>query len=345
MKKKLLKTLGSLLFAALLFTGCQKVTPEFTAPENETNVQDEAVAKDKNNEKNCRLQSYETDWGYSENFSYNQKGLADIWRIDYGGGDYFEHQITYDNKNRIKATHVLAPVFLPGDAINYTFYSSGNFTTRALGYLESGPIWADYKYTYNNKGQMTRLDETVNDIHTRYYYDNKGYCRRSDYYIGTELNLTLLMDFEISNKNPYLALNGVNFGFPFEIFNVFDKRWNSFGSWVIYDNGNPIVVNEDDPAQTVIHTGQGHYATYAKYFDIPSESFYEMTFNYSDCNGGNNVEGSKVIPATSVKQNRPAPAMASLKKILGMPSKNIKQQLIQFKQQYIKQLKTIHTKK
>ena len=116
--------------------------------------------------------------------------------------------------------------------------------------------------------------------------------------------LTLLMDFEISNKNPSLAINGVNFGFPFEIFNVFDKRWNSFGSWVIYDNGNPIVVNEDDPAQTVIHTGQGNYATYAKYYDIPSESFYEMTFNYSNCNGGDNEENRKVMPATSVKQKQ-----------------------------------------
>jgi hypothetical protein len=186
---------------------------------------------------------------------------------------------------------------------------------------------------------MISLDETVNDIHTRYYYDNKGYCRRSDYYIGTELSLTLFMNFEISNKNPYLAINGVNFGFPFEIFNVFDKRWNSFGSWVIYDNGNPIVVNEDDPAQTVIHTGQGNYATYAKYFDIPSETFYEMTFNYSNCNAGNNEESSKVMPAASVKKNRPMPVLASLKKILGTHSKNMKQELKDVKKQILSQRK------
>ena len=186
---------------------------------------------------------------------------------------------------------------------------------------------------------MISLDETVNDIHTRYYYDNKGYCRRSDYYIGTELFLTLFLNFEISNKNPYLAINGVDFGFPFEIFNVFDKRWNSFGSWVMYDNGNPIVVNEDDPAQTVIHTGQGNYTTFAKYFDIPSESFYEMTFNYSNCNGGDNEESSKVMPATSVKKNRPMPVLASLKKILATHSKNMKQELTDIKRQILSQRK------
>ena len=335
MKKNFFKGICSLILSALLFSGCQKVTQEELMTED-LGQPNHRINNDNNN---CRLQSMVTDYGLIESFSYNQKGLADTWLIDYGGGDFFEHQITYDNKNRIKGTHVIAPVFLPGDAINYTFYSKGNFTTRALGYLESGPIWADYNYSYNKKGQMTRLDETVNDIHTKYYYDNKGYCRRSDYYIGTELFLTLLMDFKISNKNPYLAINGVDFGFPFEIFNVFDKRWNSFGSWVMYENGNPIVVNEDDPAQTVIHTGQGNYTTYAKYFDIPSGSFYEMTFNYSNCNGGDNEESSKVMPATAVKQNRPMPVLARLKKILGTPSKNMKQELTDLKKQILSQRK------
>lgn len=335
MKKNFFKGICSLILSALLFSGCQKVTQE------ELMTEDPAQPNHRinNDNNNCRLQSMVTDYGLTESFSYNQKGLADTWLIDYGGGDFFEHQITYDNKNRIKGTHVIAPVFLPGDAINYTFYNKGNVTTRALGYLESGPIWADYNYSYNNKGQMIRLDETVNDVHTRYYYDNKGYCRRSDLYLGTELYLTLLLDFEISNKNPYLAINGVNFGFPYEIFNVFDKRWNSFGSWIMYENGNPIVVNEDDPAQTVIHTGQGNYTTYAKYFDIPSASFYEMTFNYSNCNGGDNEESSKVMPATSVKQSRPMPVLASLKKILGTPSKNMKQELTDFKKQILSRQK------
>jgi len=335
MKKHLFKGICSLILSGLLFSGCQKI------PQEEMMSEDSGQANSRinNDNNNCRLQSLVTDWGYSESFSYNQHGLADIWLIDYGGGDYYEHQITYDNKNRIKGTHVIAPVILPGDAINYTFYSKGNFTTRASGYLESGPIWADYNYSYNKKGQMISLDETVNDIHTRYYYDNKGYCRRSDYYIGTELFLTLFLNFEISNKNPYLAINGVDFGFPFEIFNVFDKRWNSFGSWVMYDNGNPIVVNEDDPAQTVIHTGQGNYTTFAKYFDIPSESFYEMTFNYSNCNGGDNEESSKVMPATSVKKNRPMPVLASLKKILATHSKNMKQELTDIKRQILSQRK------
>lgn len=337
MKKNFLKTFWSLIFSVLLFSGCQKITQEELMSEDPEQANSRINDDDDNN--NCRLQSLVTDWGYSESFSYNPKGLANMWLIDYGGGDYFEHKITYDKKNKIKATRVIAPVFLPGDAINYTFYSKGNLTTRALGYLESGPIWADYNYSYNNKGQMIRLDETVNDVHTRYYYDKKGYCRRSDYYIGTELTLTLLMDFEISNKHPYLAVNGVDFGFPFEIFNVFDKRWNSFGSWIMYDNGTPIVVNEDDPAQTVIHTGRGNYATYAKYFDIPSESFYEMTFNYSNCNGGHDEDNGKVMPATSVKQNRPMPVAESLKKILGTHSKNMKQELSDFKRQILSRLK------
>ena len=88
MKKHLFKGICSLILSGLLFSGCQKI------PQEEMMSEDSGQANSRinNDNNNCRLQSLVTDWGYSESFSYNQNGLAEIWHIDYGGGDYYEHR-------------------------------------------------------------------------------------------------------------------------------------------------------------------------------------------------------------------------------------------------------------
>ncbi len=343
MKKDLLKTLCSIALSVLLLSGCKKVTEE------ELKLNEPIAGKEGLNQANtntptnqegssCRLRTWAVSNGYAETFRYNRKGLVDEWRFNYPDGFYYDYFITYEKKDRLLKARML----FPGDAVDFNFYTDGKHITRCSGYLESNDdLVNDIFYVYNNKGQMIRLIDVVAGVETRFYYDNKGYNRRSDMYINNELIYTLLLNYDIPNKNPNLALPGIDFGFPNFIFMAtqWDKRWNSSGDWFIYDNGNPIVIASDDPAQTVIHTGQGNYATYAKYYDIPSESFYDMTFSYSNCNGNQNANEDEVIPAPSVKGNSPMPVMTRLQKILQSPSKNKKQQLLDLKKQLLDQVK------
>jgi len=327
----------------LLFSGCKKVKEEELKSEDPllgNAAKDETAINARSDNKGCRLLTWEVSNGYSETFRYNSKGLVDEWRFNYADGFYYDYFMTYDNKGGLLTSQML----FPGDAVNFSFYTDGKHITRCTGYLESNNFMVnDIFYTYNNKGQMNRLDDEVVDVHTRFYYDNQGYNRRSDLYVGNELLYTLLMNFDIPGKNPYLALNGIDFGFPNYQFMAtqWDNRWNSSGSWFIYDNGNPIVIADDDPAQTVIHTGNGNYVTYAKYYDIPSESFYDMTFSYSNCGQNSNSNGEDIQTGSgSAKKAGTMSTIASLKKILNSHSKNMKQELIDFKNQCLSRLKS-----
>ncbi len=331
------------MLTALLFSGCQKITEELKPVED---LQDQQNAKSNDgDDSKCQLSSIQWSDGLQFDFSYDHKGLADMWRIDYGGGDYEEHQIKYDSKDRIKSTHIIAPIFLPGDAINYTFYSSGNFTTRALGYLESGPIWADIFYTYNQKGQMTRLDDVVNDYHSRFYYDNKGFNIQADLYIGTDLLYRYLYEFKIPNRNPYLAVNGVDFGFPFYLFPLFDKRWESRGTYIFYEEGTPYVYYDLDPAQTTMQTGTHNYMTHSSYYDMATETAGNVTCTYQNCGGDNDDDDfNKTTTPSSANKTGPLSIRNKLNQILSRHSKNMKQELKDFKRQYFSQLKPMTNK-
>ena len=337
-KNNFLKTLCSLIFTVLLFSGCQKITEAELAKENQLSEKDaqNQANTSLNDNNSCRLLSFEQSDGYSENFHYNDKGLADRWYNVFGDGTVNDYHILYNKKDRIKSIQVI----FPGDAVNYTFYYNGDQTTRATGYLEStGELYSDILYSYNQRGQMIMQDDIVSDVHSRFYYNNKGYNTRSDFYFGSEMFLSILLKFDISNKNPYLALNGVDFGFnSYTLAPLFGKRWNSTGDFVIYEEGNPIVVGEDDPAQTEMQTGIGNYLTYVKYYDLISESFYDLRFRYENCGPGNENNIEK-IPAPTFKKNSPMSVMTSLKKILGSHSKNMKQEFQEFKRQYSSQLK------
>jgi hypothetical protein len=260
-----------------------------------------------------------------------------MWRLNYAPGDYTEHQIKYNNRNRIKSTRVIDPIFLPADTINYTFYDNGNFTTRALGYLTSGGIWADIYYKYNQRRQMTRIDDAVNDFHSRFYYNNSGYNTKTEFYIGTDLLYTYSFEFTIPNKNPYLAVNGVDFGFPFYVLPLFDKRWESKGKVIYYEEGIPYVIYDLDAAQTTIQTGAHNYMTYSSYYDMATETAGNVACTYQNCGGD---DDDRIAAPPAIKSTGQLSIKNRLISILNRPSKNIKQQLKDFKQEYFSQLKS-----
>lgn len=333
MKRNLFKRMLSLILLALVFTGCKKSTDQELASVDDVNRR----AGPGGHDNRCRLRSFVQSDGFNENFHYNDKGLADRWFIDYGDGTTFDYHMTYDKRNRLKNARMV----IEGDAVNFTFYNTGNRTTRLTGFYESnGAPYADIYYTYNRKGQMISLDDNVADLHSRFTYDRMGNNNRIDFYIGSELFYTYLLTFDVPNKNPYLALNGVDFGFVSNFFLApyFDKRWNNTGTFIIYDNGSPIVVADDDPAQTQLITGIGNYLTYAGYYDFVNEYYYDLRFEYENC-GNENCDDKGINSASPVRATTAMSAKTKLRKIVEMRSGNMKQELMDFKKDCISRYK------
>jgi hypothetical protein len=334
MKKNLLKILTGLVLTVLLFSNCKKETEQLPIV---VDVQDEQVAKhDDDDDNKCQLRR--VDFGNNQfyEFHYNRKGLADTWHIDYGGGDFIDYQMMYNNRNRIIKTHLTQP-FLGN--VNYKFYYAGNFITRITGHDEaSGELVADIYFMYNRKGQMVKQDDIAADYHNRYFYNNRGFNTRTDFYIGPDLFVESHNKYDIPNRNPYLAVKGLEFGFPFPEWQSFNKRLLSQDSVILYDEGEPFLINDYDPAKTRIQTGIHNYVTHAYYFDRASfiHRNRNIIFTYQNCRDNDDNNNFDKTPAPSpVTKAGPLSPIDRLNKILSQPSKNIKQELKEFRKQYL----------
>jgi hypothetical protein len=330
MKKNLLKTLARVFITVLLFSGCKKETEQLPVV---TDVQDEQVAKHDDDDNKCQLRR--VDFGNNQfyEFHYNRKGLADKWHIDYGGGDFIDYQMMYNNRGRIINTQ-LTQTF-PGN-VNYKFYYTGNFITHVTGHDEaSGELVADIYFKYNRTGQMVKWDDIAADTHSRYFYNNRGFNTRTDFFIGPDLILESHHKYVIPNRNPYLAVKGVEFGFPFPDWQPVNKRLLSQDSVILYDEGEPFLINDYDPAKTRIQTGIHNYVTHAYYFDRASfiHRNRNIIFTYQKC-GDNDDDFDKPIVPSPAKEVGPLSPVDRLNKILSSTSKNKKQELKAFRKQY-----------
>jgi hypothetical protein len=336
MKKNLLKTLAVLITTVLLFSNCKKEIEQLPIMND---VQDEQVSRPHDNDNKCQLRR--VDFVNNQfltqfyEFHYNHKGLVDKWRLDYGELDGFrEFQITYDNKNRIKKADA------GGDYL--TFYYNGNFITHVTKHLvPSGKLIEDTYIKYDAKGQMIKQDEVLGDFHTRFFYNNKGFNTRTDYYVGNELVIESHHRFNISNRNPYFAVNGIDYGFPFPNWPLFDKRLQSQDSTIEYgadeETGGPLLVSDFDPAKTRMQTGTHNYLKHVYYYDRAADPLFsekEITFTYQNC-GDNDDDFDKTLAPSPVTKRGPLSPIDRLNKILSQPSKNIKQELKTFRKQYL----------
>ena len=89
---------------------------------------------------------------------------------------------------------------------------------------------------------MIKLDDVVQDVHMKYSYNNQGYNSHSELYFGSDLYFTTDLVFKIPNRNLFLAVNGLGFGFWDFFLPQFDKRWESNDRWVVYVEGSPTVI-------------------------------------------------------------------------------------------------------
>ncbi len=285
MKKNYLQLTGLFLFSLLFFMGCQKEVKESPViGKSEDTTPSENTANRNNKENSCRLVSLDWFAGGSGlwQFHYNEKGLADEWKIDYGYGT-IEEKMYYDKNNRlIKADEIYF-----GSNYEYRFYYSGKRLRRATRISVDFPEDAmDFTYIYNRKGQNIRQDDVIRDEHVLMYYDPMGNCTRTDIYLGSDLWYSDNYTFEKPIKNPLLNVPGVETGFlSYGGTYMSNKRWFTTNRTVIYDAGVPTVFNDYDPSKTVPNIGRDNLPNSVNYYDRVTETSLDILFDYDNCDG------------------------------------------------------------
>ncbi len=203
MKKNLIITFSIMLFACALLMGCKKESAQSSSTGETSDLQ-------VGNNSSCKLTH--NVWGYvfTWDFHYNDKGLADEWKIDYNNGYVENYKMEYDKFNKlIEATAYDAS---DNKIIITSFIYSGNRVTKQ----ERTDILAgtnrETLFSYDSKGQIVREDGS-DDTHEFQTYDNMGNCTRSDYYIGSDLYFSDIYEFNSEIRNPLLTVSGVDFCF------------------------------------------------------------------------------------------------------------------------------------
>lgn len=267
----------TLMLAAVLISSCKKeVNDPTTLP-----AEILAVSNHANVESKCRLVYLNWPTSSTWQFHYNEKGLADQWIIDYGfGSPLHTNAMTYDEQNRMIQSR---EVYFGFNYVIDFFYENNRLSSIRRASLDFPDVGQNFIYTYNAKGEITRQDDNVNDIHVLMFYDAMGNCTTTDVYFGDILAYSDNYSFEQPTRNPELNIPGVKIGFPFYGGSFLsNKRWFTSNRTVILPNGT---FNEYDPAQTEINEGSHHFPITANYFDLISQIPINMTFEYENCNG------------------------------------------------------------
>ena len=326
MKKDFILAVSTLVLITALLTGCKK-EGDLSASSGETS--DLQVG----NNSSCKLTHNAWSYIFTWDFHYNDKGLADEWKIDYNNGYVENYELEYDKFNRlIEATAYDAS----GNKIIITSFTyTGNRLTKQSWTDILFGTTRETLFSYNSKGQIVREDGS-DDTHEFQTYDNMGNCTRSDYYIGSDLYFSDIYEFDSEVRNPLLTVSGVDFMFPYLGVGYFNKLWFSRNLSIIYDiDGNPYVINDLRASKTDFNTGFQNFPVAVNYYDETSASAFDFTFGYS-CNGNNNnISDQNPSQRNTVATNK---TFAHVGPMLNSGSgKSIKQQLQELRKQYSEQ--------
>ncbi len=338
MKKNFLLLNGLFLFSMMILMGCQKEIKESLLKEQSEDNKASANTASRNNLENaCRIVTLDWSAGGAgiAQFHYNEKGLADHLITDFGGGYIIEETMYYDDNNRlIKADEIQF-----GFRYTYLFYYTGERLTRLTRTSVDFPAnIEDFRYTYNEKGQITRQDDDNTDVHVLMYYDDMGNCTRTDVYHGSELGYSDNYTYEKPIRNPTLNVPGIEVAFFFYGGTTYlNKRHFTSNRTVIYDNGEPFVYNDYDPSKTIANTGNHNFPGSVNYYDRVSQASLDILFDYENCDGKSGQQ------ARSLQANRSMQANGNISQIhpgLFLGSlKSIKDQIEQKKRQSLKKSK------
>ncbi|MEP7163745.1 MAG: hypothetical protein ABI741_03575 [Ferruginibacter sp.] len=293
MNQKLITLSTVLVFNLLVFTGCRK--------EELNTTQDNATSEDMlSTDKfwsECRL----TRLGYTtidfyHQFKYNNKGLAREWRVHYEDGTEDIYKLEYDQLNRLKK----ATDYYDGALFNtIRFFYTGNKVTKEIWYTPAGDIDFETYNTYNWLGQLVKRENT-NGAKTIFSPTIIGNTPLFKLYFDDELYMVGEYTYHQPNKNPWRAIPGVDYGFPYIALD-FTNWWESSEKITIYEDGIPTVIYAYDPAQTVMSFGQQHSLSSVFNYDYVNELDETYVFDYENCGRGQHHD-----PGNSSKTIKPS---------------------------------------
>ena len=314
-----------ILCACAWLTSCKKESTQVSLPaENANQIDDLQVG----NNSSCKLTHNAWSYFFTWDFHYNNKGLADEWKID--GYSWVENfKMKYDKFNKL--TEATCYDAYDNLILTTSFTYSGNRVIKQTWVDILTGTSTEILFSYNNKGQIVREDGS-DDTHQLQTYDNMGNCTRSDYYIGSDLYFSDIYEFNSPVRNPLLTVSGVDFLFPYSGVGYFNKLWFTRNLSIIYDGeGNAFVINDLGASKKDFNVGYQHFPISVHYYDEASASPLDFSFGYS-LNGNNNFANSSPQGNSTTGTNKtirhPRPIL-----LIGS-GKSIKEQLQELRKQY-----------
>lgn len=277
-----------MFFAMLIvISSCQKSITESNT---------EAVAKvpDASLKNKCQLTHMALE-GFDFRFHYNSKGLADEWQVDYGTGIPDVYTMEYNNNNRLSRGWYHYDGFL---LATIDFVWIGNRLTTEIWDYSGFPF--EVENIYDVKGQIIRREISYGFTAKTQYSPNGNILVR-DILIGDELIQRRDYTYNQPNKNPFLAIQGLPYGFPFISFD-FSPWWETSEKITEYSAGSPLVTFDEDPAQTVMHIGFQNYPAAVDHFDLVNNSPVLFSFEYQNCG----PEGNQPTKINSSSASQPS---------------------------------------
>ena len=190
-------------------------------------------------------------------------------------------------------------------------------------------------YTYNRKGKIVRMESFMNDYYTIATFTPQGNTATWKFFVGGSPFYEGYLTHTRPYKNPYLAVHGIEHGFPFinPSYNS-DAWWAASEKLIIYDeNGDPFVLHDFDPSRTIWQRGQQNYPKSATYFDRESHGWFPYTFEYENCGKGHDHDDSQITAPPAAVSTRKINPMMLMKY---HPSKSIKDRVREIRKQLLK---------
>jgi hypothetical protein len=285
MRKKINFQTLTFLFICLLLAGCQKSTD--VSPEN-------LLLKkptDGNLKNQCQLVYAEDIGNFPNWYFYNDKGLAEEWRIDFGTGIPDIITMTYDSDNKLKNAewHSNGNLFATID-----FDWDGKQLTEEHWNIGGGLF--DVINTYNSKGEIVKREGTDGYV-ANYTYTPQGNHAQDFVYFQGQLLQSDEFTYKQPNKYPNLAITGIPYSFIFV--NPYMSKWyHESNRFTVYDAGNPIILLDTDPAQTIMQIGAQNYLNSITFFDNINGSHVTRSFEYQNCGSDKNNAISRANPSS-----------------------------------------------
>ncbi len=295
MKTNYFKQLGYLLLSVIFFISCKKESIELPI-ENFPNCH--------NNKNECRLLSTTSEFA-NLSYSYNQKGLVGRWNVSYLDG-YLTME--YDLFGRLVKSKYYSKDVLVNTIV---FSHHGERVVKETWYDGDTQNKTDEVfYSYNSNGKVWKSQSFIDDYYSFYTYTpDGGSVDGWKLYVGGILNYEQHFTYlPPHHKDPGGARPGLDYDFTSPNGWVTNSRWYSTSEKDIsYDeNGeNPEVLEDQDPAKSIIKFNRHNYITVTDFFDNLTQEYTHFKFVYENCGNddGDNTNSSQkqlAVPTTKI---------------------------------------------